>query len=54
MLTGRNHHRVGFGSIAEFAALYPGYSANLPQSCAPVAKLLQLDGYSTAAFGKRH
>ncbi|HJT02945.1 MAG TPA: arylsulfatase, partial [Pseudonocardiaceae bacterium] len=54
MLTGRNHHRVGFGSISEFAAPFPGYSANLPQSCAPVSKLLQLNGYSTAAFGKWH
>jgi arylsulfatase A-like enzyme len=54
MLTGRNPHRVGFGSISEFSGPYPGYSASLPQSCAPVSKLLQLNGYSTAAFGKWH
>jgi len=54
LLTGRNHHAVGFGSIAEFAGPFPGYSASLPQSCAPFPKILQGNGYSTAAFGKWH
>ena len=27
LLTGRNHHRVGFGSIAEYPGPFPGYTA---------------------------
>ena len=54
LLTGRNHHAVGFGSIGEFPGPFPGYSAARPQSCASVAQVLQGNGYSTAAFGKWH
>jgi arylsulfatase A-like enzyme len=54
LLTGRNHHAVGFGSIAEFAGGWPGYNATWPKSAAGVAQILQGNGYSTAAFGKWH
>src|SRR6478752_4987714 len=54
LLTGRNHHRVGFGSIGELSSGFPGYSAFLPKDCAPVPKMLQENGYATAAFGKWH
>jgi arylsulfatase A-like enzyme len=54
LLTGRNHHAVGFGSIAEFAGGWPGYDATWPKSAAGVGKILQGNGYSTAAFGKWH
>jgi arylsulfatase len=54
LLSGRNHHAVGFGSIAEFAGGWPGYNATWPKSAAGVAKILQGNGYSTAAFGKWH
>ncbi|MFO0905177.1 MAG: sulfatase-like hydrolase/transferase [Pirellulales bacterium] len=54
LLSGRNHHAVGFGSIAEFAGGYPGYNATWPKSAASVARILQDNGYSTAAFGKWH
>ena len=37
LLTGRNSHAVGFGSVGEFAGGFPGYSANLPRDCAPAA-----------------
>ena len=54
LLTGRNHHTVGFGSIGELSAPFPGYSSTIPKTCAPFPKVLQLNGYSTAAFGKWH
>ena len=31
LLTGRNHHSVGFGNITEFASGYPGYDSILPR-----------------------
>ena len=54
LLTGRNNHAVGFGSIGEFAGGFPGYSALLPRDCAPLPRILQGNGYSTAAIGKWH
>src|ERR1700742_4288568 len=52
LLSGRNHHAVGFGSICELAGGWPGYSTNWPTSAASIAKTLQLNGYNTAAIGK--
>jgi arylsulfatase len=54
LLSGRNHHAVGFGSIAEFAGGWPGYNSTWPKSAASVAQILQGNGYTTAAFGKWH
>ena len=54
LLTGRNSHSVGFGSVGEFAGGFPGYSATLPRDCAPLPRILRDNGYSTAAFGKWH
>jgi arylsulfatase A-like enzyme/uncharacterized membrane protein len=54
LLTGRNQHRVGFGSIAEYPGPFPGYTAALPKSCAPVARVLRDNGYVTGGFGKWH
>ena len=54
LLTGRNSHAVGFGSIGEFAGGFPGYSANVPRDCAPLPRILSDNGYATAAFGKWH
>jgi arylsulfatase len=54
LITGRNHHTVGFGMIGEFAGPFPGYSATLPKDCMPFPKTLQGNGYSTACFGKWH
>jgi len=54
LLTGRNHHRVGFGSIGELSGPFPGYASVVPRDCAPFPKALQMNGYSTAAFGKWH
>ncbi len=54
LLTGRNNHAVGFGSIGEFAGGFPEYSAILPRDCAPLPRILRDNGYSTGIFGKWH
>jgi len=54
MLTGRNHHRVSNGQIAELANDWDGYSGHIPKSSALGAEVLKDYGYSTAAFGKWH
>jgi arylsulfatase len=54
LLTGRNHHRVGFGQIAELANDWDGYTGHWPATTASVAKVLGYYGYNTAAFGKWH
>jgi arylsulfatase len=54
LLTGRNHHAVGMGAITEIATSAPGYTSIRPQSAAPLAEVLRLNGYSTAQFGKCH
>ncbi len=52
LLTGRNHHSVGMGNTAELATSAPGNSSIWPNTAAPLAKILNLNGYSTAQFGK--
>ena len=54
LLTGRNHHAVGMGTITELATSAPGYSSLRPNSAAPLAQILTLNGYSTAQIGKCH
>ncbi|MNO18449.1 Arylsulfatase [compost metagenome] len=54
LLTGRNHHRVGNGVIAELATDWDGYTGKIPKSSATMAEVLKQYGYSTAAFGKWH
>jgi arylsulfatase A-like enzyme len=54
LLTGRNHHRVGNGQIAELANDWDGYSGHIPKSSALVAEVLKNYGYSTGAWGKWH
>ena len=54
LLTGRNHHSVGMGSITETATSAPGQSSVRPNTKAPLAVTLKLNGYSTAQFGKCH
>jgi arylsulfatase len=52
LLTGRNHHRVGNGVIAEFANDWDGYSGVIPKTSATMAEVLRQYGYATSAFGK--
>ncbi|HEY5775516.1 MAG TPA: arylsulfatase, partial [Xanthomonadales bacterium] len=54
LLTGRNHHRVGAGQIAELASDWDGYIGKIPKSTATFAQVLSYYGYNTAAFGKWH
>jgi len=52
--SGRNHHVNNMGGIIETGTTYPGNTGQIPNSVAPVAEMLRLNGYSTAAFGKWH
>ncbi len=54
LLTGRNHHAVGTGTLADIASPYPGYTMMIPRSAATVARVLRDNGYNTAMFGKDH
>jgi arylsulfatase len=54
LLTGRNHHMCNMGSITETATAFPGQTGQRPNSVAPLAQMLRLNGYSTGAFGKSH
>ncbi|MCC7527204.1 MAG: arylsulfatase [Candidatus Melainabacteria bacterium] len=54
LLSGRNHHTCNMGSITETATSFPGQTGKRPNSVAPLAEMLRLNGYSTAAFGKSH
>ncbi len=54
LLTGRNHHRVGNGQIAELANDWDGYSGVIPKGCATAAEVLRHYGYTTGAWGKWH
>ena len=54
LLTGRNHHRVSSGQIAEMANDWHGYMGTIPKSSATIAEVLKDYGYSTAAWGKWH
>jgi len=54
LLTGRNHHSAGMGCITEMATSAPGYTSIRPNTVAPLAETLKLNGYATAQFGKCH
>jgi arylsulfatase len=54
LLSGRNHHEIGNGQIAELACDWDGYAGKIPSSSALVADVLRNYGYATAAFGKWH
>ncbi len=54
LITGRNHHSVGFGVIAEQATGFPGYDSTIGVDNATVGRILQENGYATSWFGKNH
>ncbi len=54
LLTGRNHHSVGMGTVSDMATAAPGYTSQRPNTAATIAEVLRLNGYSTAQFGKCH
>ncbi|MFE6996707.1 sulfatase-like hydrolase/transferase [Microbacterium sp. NPDC057659] len=53
-LTGRNHTRNGIASLMESTNGFPGNSGRIPDDCAPMAHILQDNGYSTFWLGKDH
>jgi arylsulfatase len=54
LLSGRNHHTNNMGAITEAATAFPGNTGQRPNSVAPLAEMLRLNGYSTSFFGKNH
>ena len=54
LITGRNHHSVGFGVITENSTGYPGYNSVITKDKATVGTILKDNGYATSSFGKNH
>jgi len=54
IITGRNHHSVGFGVISELATGYPGYDSVIGPENATIGRILSDNGYATSWFGKNH
>jgi arylsulfatase A-like enzyme len=54
LITGRNHHSVGFGVISEASTGYPGYDSIIPIDKATIGTILRDNGYATSWFGKNH
>ena len=54
LITGRNHHEVGFGVITELSTGFPGYDSYFGPEHATVGTILRDNGYSTSWFGKNH
>jgi arylsulfatase A-like enzyme len=54
LITGRNHHSVGFGVITEMSTGYPGYDSVIGPESATIGTILKQNGYATSWFGKNH
>ena len=54
LITGRNHHSVGFGVVSEAASGYPGYDSIIGPDNATIGRILLDNGYRTSWFGKDH
>jgi arylsulfatase A-like enzyme len=54
LITGRNHHSVGFGVISEIATGFPGYNSVIGKDSATIGRILLENGYRTSWFGKNH
>ena len=54
LITGRNHHSVGFGVISEQSTGFPGYNSIIPKDKATIGRVLLENGYATSWFGKDH
>ena len=54
LITGRNHHSVGFGVVGEIATGFPGYDSIIPIEKGTVGTILKENGYATSWFGKNH
>ena len=51
--SGRNHHVNNMGGIIETGTAFPGNTGQIPGTVAPLAEMLRLNGFSTAASGQR-
>ena len=54
LITGRNHHSVGFGVVGEIATGFPGYDSIIPIEKGTIGTILKENGYATSWFGKNH
>ena len=54
LITGRNHHSVGFGVVGEIATGFPGYDSIIPLEKGTIGTILKDNGYATSWFGKDH
>ena len=54
LITGRNHHAVGFGVVSEQATGFPGYDSFIGRESATIGRILKENGYATSWFGKNH
>jgi arylsulfatase A-like enzyme len=54
IITGRNHHSVGFGVVGEVATGFPGYDSIIPIEKGTIGTILKENGYATSWFGKDH
>jgi arylsulfatase A-like enzyme len=54
LITGRNHHEVGFGVITELSTGFPGYDSIIGPDNATIGRILKDNGYATSWFGKSH
>src|SRR5271165_788388 len=54
LITGRNHHSVGFGVVSEQSTGFPGYNSFIPKNSATIGTILRDNGYGTSWFGKAH
>jgi len=54
LITGRNHHSVGFGVVSEQATGFPGYNSVIPRDKATIGRIMRDNGYATSWFGKNH
>jgi arylsulfatase len=54
LITGRNHHSVGYGVIGEMSTGYPGYDSTIATNSATIGTILKDNGYATSWFGKNH
>ena len=54
LITGRNHHEMGFGTVSETATGFPGYNSIMTRDKATIGRILKDNGYRTSWFGKDH
>ncbi len=54
LITGRNHHSVGYGQCGELSTGFPGYDSIIPKNSATIGMILRDNGYATSWFGKEH